>query len=55
MMQGLLTPRKASEVHDIQEQKAAEFISKLAHTPADLRDHVRWCVAQLLTTQMSLS
>ena len=43
MMQGLLNPRKASELQEIQEAKAIEFTSRLAGLSTNLREHVRWC------------
>ena len=42
MMQGLLNPRKVSEVQELQEAKALEFTSRLAHLPMELHGHVRW-------------
>ncbi|KAH9925318.1 cytochrome P450 [Fomitopsis serialis] len=42
---GAISTRKAPELHIIEESQMADFISRLARSPSELRSHIRWLVA----------
>lgn len=41
-MLGAVNPRKAAELHVIQEAKTAEFVIRLAREPSEFRAHIHW-------------
>ncbi|KAH9925313.1 cytochrome P450 [Fomitopsis serialis] len=45
---GAINTLKAPELHIIEESKTADFISRLARSPFELRSHIRWVVASIL-------
>lgn len=47
LMLGAVNPRKAAELHVIQEAKTADFVSRLAREPSEFRAHIRWFVSHL--------
>ncbi|EPT01788.1 CyP450 monooxygenase [Fomitopsis schrenkii] len=45
---GELNARKLPSLQAVQEEKTAEFLSRMAQTPSDFRGHVRWLVAAIV-------
>ena len=55
LLLGAINPRVAPELHVVQEEKTAIFISKLAREPSDFRAHIRWCVAPANSVNIALN
>ncbi|KAI0736491.1 cytochrome P450 [Fomitopsis betulina] len=47
LMLGAVNPRKAAELHVIQEAKTAEFVIRLAREPSEFRAHIHWLVTAI--------
>ncbi|KAH9925312.1 cytochrome P450 [Fomitopsis serialis] len=43
-----VSTRKTPGLHIIEESKTADFISRLARSPSELRSHIRWVVASIV-------